>query len=104
MHQETAFQFLPLELPLPCENSGGYHGYGCDRRYEQVVVGRHRQLALLLSLRKKIKEDADDKQRGREVNQHAVLCLLCQKYCFYVEWTLGSLLTQCTMTLPVIFG
>jgi len=36
-------------------------------------------------LRKKIEEDADDKQRDREVNQHNVLRVLRQKYCFYVE-------------------
>jgi hypothetical protein len=36
-------------------------------------------------LRKKIKEDTDDKQCDREVNQHDVLSMLREKYCFYVE-------------------
>jgi hypothetical protein len=85
MHQENAFQFLPLELPLPRENSGDYHGYGGDRCDEQVVVGCRSQQALLLPLRKEIKEGADDKQRDREVNQYDVLRMLRQEYCFYVE-------------------
>src|SRR5215470_17509138 len=89
MHQTFHFQSLTLEFPLPCENSGDYYGYGCDRRDEQVVVGRHGQQALLLPLRKEIKEDADDKQRDREVDQHDVLCMLREKYRFYVEWMQG---------------
>jgi hypothetical protein len=36
-------------------------------------------------LRKKIKEDADDKQRDREVNQHDVLRMFRENHCFYVE-------------------
>jgi hypothetical protein len=40
---------------------------------------------LLLPLRKKIKEDADDKQPDREVNDHDVLRMLREKHCFYVE-------------------
>src|SRR5256885_11023195 len=51
--------------------SGDYHGYGCDRSDEQVVVGRCCQEALFPPLRKKIKEDADDKQRDREVDQRS---------------------------------
>jgi hypothetical protein len=86
MHQKDAFQFLSLEFPLPRENSSDYHGYGCDRRDEQVVVGRRSQQALPLPLRKKIKDDADDKQRDREVDQHDVLRMLRENYCFYVEW------------------
>src|ERR1700731_1558990 len=85
MHQKDALQFLALEFPLPRENSGGYHGNGCDRCDEQVVVGRRSQQGLLPPLRKKIKEDADDKERDREVDQHHVLRMLCEKYCFYVE-------------------
>jgi hypothetical protein len=89
MHQEDTSQFLPLELPLPGENSGDYYWYGCDRRDEQVVVGRHSQQVLLLPLRKEIKEDACDKQRDREVDQHDVLRMLREKYRFYVEWMQG---------------
>src|SRR6267154_4740875 len=85
MHQEDSFQFLPLEFPLPREDSGDYRGYGGHRRDEQVVIGRRSQQGLLLPLRKKIKEDADDKQRDREMNQHYMLRALREKYCFYVE-------------------
>jgi len=85
MHQKDAFQFLTLEFPLPRENAGACHGYGCDRRDEQVVVGCRSQQALLLLLRKKIKEHADDKQRDREVDQHDVLRMLCENHSFYVE-------------------
>src|SRR4029077_11983557 len=85
MHQKDAFQFLPLEFPLPREYSGDNHGHGCDRRDEQVVVGSRGQQALLLPLPKEIKENADDKQRDREVDQHDMLRMLRQKYCFYVE-------------------
>src|SRR5215469_9532278 len=94
MQQKDALQSLTFEFPLPRENSGGYYGYGCDRRDKQVVVGRQSQQALLLPLRKEIKEDADDKQRDREVDQHDVLRMLCEKYRFYVERMQGrSLLT-----------
>src|SRR5260370_16648035 len=85
MHQKDALQFLALKFPLPRENSGDYHGYGCDRRDEQVVIGRRSQQALPLPLRKEIKEDADDKQRDWEVNQHHVLRVLPETYCFYFE-------------------
>jgi len=85
MHQKDALQFLSLKLPLPRENSGDYHRDGCNRRDEQVVVGRRSQQMLLLPLRKKIKEDTDNKQCDREVNQHDVLSMLREKYCFYVE-------------------
>src|SRR5229473_5224708 len=85
MHQKDAFQFLPLKFPLPRENSGDYHRYGCDRGDEQVVVGRRSQQTLLLPLPKEIKENADDKQRDREVDQHDMLRMLRQEYCFYVE-------------------
>src|SRR5713226_3646468 len=89
MHQKDAFQFLPLEFPLPRKNSGDNHGYGCYRRDEQVVVGRRSQQALLLPLRKEIKEDADDKQRNREVDQHDVLRMLRENYCFNVKRVQG---------------
>jgi hypothetical protein len=85
MHQKDAFQFLALEFPLPRENPGDNHGYGCDRRDEQVVVGSRSQQALLIPLRKEIKEDADDKQRDREVNQHDVLRMLRENHSFYVK-------------------
>jgi hypothetical protein len=85
MHQKDAFQFLPLEFPLPREDSGDNHGHGCDRRDEQVVVGSRSQQVLPLPLRKKIKEDADDKQRDREMNQHHVLRVLRENYGLYVE-------------------
>src|ERR1700724_3118012 len=85
MHQEDAFQLLSLEFPLPRKNSGDYNRYGCDRRDEQIVVGCRTQQGLLLPLRKKIKEDADDKQRDREVDQHHVLRMLRENDCFYVE-------------------
>src|SRR5579864_3365360 len=85
MHQKDAFQFLALEFPLPCKNPGGYRRNGCDRRDEQVVVGGRSQQALLLPLRKKIKEDADDKQRDWEMNQHDVLRMLREEHCIYVE-------------------
>src|SRR5215470_10086579 len=89
MHQKDALQSLTLEFPLPRENSGDYYGYGCDGRDEQVVVGGHGQQALFLPLRKEIKENADDKQRDREVDQHDVLRMLREKYRFYVEWMQG---------------
>jgi len=82
VRQEDAFEFLTLEFPPPRENSGDYHGYGCDRRDKQVVVGRSSQHALLLPLRKKIKEHADDKQGDGEVNQHDVLGVFREDYCF----------------------
>jgi hypothetical protein len=82
MHQEDAFHFLPLEFPLPRENSSDDDRYGCNRRDEKVVLGRRSHQALLLPLPEKIKEDADDKQRDREVNQHDVLRMLRQNYCF----------------------
>jgi hypothetical protein len=94
MHQKDAFQFLPLEFPLPRENPSDNHGDGCDRRDEQVLVGSHSQQALLLPLRKEIKEDADDKKRNREMNQHDVPRMFRENYCFYVERMQGrSLLT-----------
>src|SRR6476660_5722379 len=85
MHQEDAFRFLSLEFPLPRKNSSDYDRHGRDCRDEQIVVGRRNQQGLLLPLRKKIKEDADDKQRDREVDQHHMLRMLRENYCFYVE-------------------
>ncbi len=80
MRQEDPFQFLTLEFPLPGQYSGDNHGYGCNRRDEQVVVGSRSQQALPLPLRKEIKE-----------------LLLCRT-------DASLLLAHCTMTLAVIFG
>ncbi len=32
MHQKDAFQFLPLEFPLPRDNSSDHDGYVCELR------------------------------------------------------------------------
>src|SRR6266436_1538584 len=85
MRQEDPFQFLTLEFPLPGQYSGDNHGYGCNRRDEQVVIGSRSQQALPLPLRKEIKEDGDDKQSYREVDQHHVLRVFGKQCCSYVE-------------------
>src|ERR1700676_2035717 len=44
-----------------------------------MPVGRRYQHAPLGPMRKKIKEHADDEQRDREMNQHDVLRVFCEK-------------------------
>ncbi len=89
VHQKDAFQFLPLEFPLPRDNSSDHDRYGCERRDEQVVVGGCSQQSLLLPLRKKIKENADSKQGDGEVNQHNVLRMFREEYGLNVERVQG---------------
>jgi hypothetical protein len=85
MHQKNAFQLLTIKFPLPREKSGNYSRYGSDRCDKQVVIGRRSQQIVLLPLRKKVKEDTDDKQPNRKVNKDDVLGMLREKYRFYVE-------------------
>src|SRR6266436_1467708 len=89
VHQKDAFEFLPLEFPLPRDNSSDHDRYGCERRDEQVVVGGRSQQSLLLPLRKKIKENADSKQGDGEVNQHNVLRMFGEEYGLNVERVQG---------------
>lgn len=89
MHQKDAFQLLTLEFPLPRKKSGDYSGYRSDRCDKQVVIGRRGQQVVPLPLRKKVKEDADDKQPNRKVNEDDVLGMLREKYRFYVKRVQG---------------
>jgi len=76
MHQENAFEFLSLQLPLPRENPRGDHRRGGNRRDQKVVVSRGHQRAVALPLAEKIKEHTDDEEGNREVDQHDVLRVL----------------------------
>jgi len=78
-----------LITPLPRKKSGNYCRYGSDRRDQQVVKGRRSQQVVLLPLRKEVKEDADNEQPNRKVNEDDVLGMLREKYRFYVERVQG---------------
>src|ERR1700752_4126582 len=89
MHQEDAFKLLAFEFPLPRDNPRGQYRYSGERCDGKIAVSRCGKQTPLGPLRKKIKHDADDEQRDREVNQHDMLRVFGEKYGLDVERVQG---------------
>src|ERR1700680_2033264 len=86
MQKQNALQFLPLQLKLPRQ----YAGCDCGQRRnscpEQVVVRGVRQALSLSPPRDEIKRHAGDEQSNWKMDEHHMLCVFGQQYCFQVEW------------------